>query len=40
MDAILAILAAVIEAIASYGAGAASLIAGYEPEIPEELQER
>lgn len=32
------ILAAIIEALASMGAGAASTGVGYEPELPEELR--
>lgn len=38
MPALLSIIATIVEWIASYGAGAASVVAGYEPEIPEELK--
>ena len=38
MEVFLSVVATFVEIIANFGAGAASLIAGYEPEIPEELQ--
>lgn len=38
MGTILSILAALVEVAANFGASAASLILGFEPEIPEELQ--
>lgn len=38
MEVVLTVLAALVENVAVLGASAASLILGYEPEIPEELQ--
>ena len=38
MGTVLSLLAALVEAAAVFGAGAASIVAGYEPEIPEELK--
>ena len=38
MTALFTFLASIIEAIASAGAGMASMGVGYEPELPEELR--
>lgn len=38
MEKIWSAIASLIEAIANMGAGAASNVTGYEPELPEELR--
>lgn len=38
MSEIISTIAAILEAIANFGAGSASAGVGYEPELPEELR--
>lgn len=38
MATLLAMIASAVEGIAVFGAGAASIFIGFEPEIPEELK--